>query len=257
MATPHEHLTRQARAHIGADDVAGASALLQYREELAQNRRARLIWRAVKAAVPALPLGILLDWRAGLVAAPAVAAGDWAHTYQRGSLSAWRKGAGGERRTGRILAPLAAEGYIVMHDRAIPGSRANIDHLVIGRSGVWVIDSKAWHRRTRISGRAGALWIGGRPATSTVRALQYEHSAVTAALTHISRPIHVHALVAVHGAKLPSWGGPLTAGGATLLRARQIRRWIRNAPEVLDHGAAVELAALLDRAFPRYTQAAG
>ncbi|WP_433356297.1 nuclease-related domain-containing protein [Microtetraspora malaysiensis] len=144
-----------------------------------------------------------------------------------------------------------------MHDRAIPGSRANIDHLVIGRSGVWVIDSKAWHRRTRISGRAGALWIGGRPATSTVRALQYEHSTVTAALTHTGRPIQVHALVAVHGAKLPRWGGPLTAGGATLLRARQIRRWIRNAPEVLDRGAAVELAALLDRAFPRYTPAAG
>jgi Nuclease-related domain len=45
---------------------------------------------------------------------------------------AWRRGAAGERRTGRLLGPLERHGWVVLHDLAVPGSRANIDHLVIG-----------------------------------------------------------------------------------------------------------------------------
>jgi len=33
---------------------------------------------------------------------------------------------------------------VVLHDRAIPGSRANIDHIGIGPTGVWVIDTKRY-----------------------------------------------------------------------------------------------------------------
>jgi hypothetical protein len=40
--------------------------------------------------------------------------------------------------------PLEREGWAVLHDLAIPGSQANLDHLVIGRGGVLVIDSKQY-----------------------------------------------------------------------------------------------------------------
>ncbi|HET7518006.1 MAG TPA: nuclease-related domain-containing protein, partial [Actinomycetes bacterium] len=40
---------------------------------------------------------------------------------------AWRRGAAGERRTARLLAPLERHGWAVLHDLAIPGSAANID----------------------------------------------------------------------------------------------------------------------------------
>jgi hypothetical protein len=250
MAT-HEHHTRQR-------DVAGASARKQYRAELALTHRSRLIWRAVKAAVPAVIVGILLDWRVGLLLALVIAAADWGHCYRTTSAASWRKGAGGERRTARLLAPLAAKGYTLMHDRAIPRSRANIDHLVIGPSGVWVVDSKAWHRKTSISGHGAKLWIGGRPATSLVQACEFETSAVTAALARVTgRPVRVQALMAVHGARLPRWGGPLVVGGVMLMRARAVRRWIRNAPQVLDRVEAAALAEVLDRRFPRYTNMAG
>ena len=45
---------------------------------------------------------------------------------------AWRRGAAGERRTARLFAPLERRGWAVLHDLAIPGTAANIDHLVIG-----------------------------------------------------------------------------------------------------------------------------
>jgi Nuclease-related domain len=40
---------------------------------------------------------------------------------------AWRRGAAGERRTARLLDSLERQGWVILHDLAIPGSRANID----------------------------------------------------------------------------------------------------------------------------------
>jgi hypothetical protein len=56
----------------------------------------------------------------------------------------WRRGAAGERRTARLLEPLERHGWVVLHDLSVPGSRANLDHLVIGPGGVFVIDSKQY-----------------------------------------------------------------------------------------------------------------
>jgi hypothetical protein len=48
---------------------------------------------------------------------------------------AWRRGAAGERRTARLLGPLERQGWAVLHDLAVPGSPANLDHLAIGPGG--------------------------------------------------------------------------------------------------------------------------
>jgi hypothetical protein len=79
-------------------------------------------------------LGSLLGPRLGLVlgALAAVAAG-WGLRFRPSpDAVAWRRGAAGERRTARLLGPLERHGWVVVHDLAVPGSRANIDHLVIG-----------------------------------------------------------------------------------------------------------------------------
>lgn len=60
-------------------------------------------------------------------------------------LYAWQRGLDGERRTGEVLATLAAHGWAVLHDLHWPGRPyANIDHIAIGPTGVFVIDSKNW-----------------------------------------------------------------------------------------------------------------
>lgn len=53
----------------------------------------------------------------------------------------WRKGYEGEVMTGKALQRLP-EGYIALHDLRIPGSRANIDHLVVGPTGVFTVETK-------------------------------------------------------------------------------------------------------------------
>jgi Nuclease-related domain len=79
-------------------------------------------------------LGSLLAPRLGLVlgALAAVAAGVGLGFRPSPDAIAGRRGAAGERRTARLLGPLERHGWVVLHDLAVPGSRANLDHLVIG-----------------------------------------------------------------------------------------------------------------------------
>ena len=126
-----------------------------------------LPWRAAVT----LGIGALADSsaaciapRLGLVAGglAAIAAG-WGLRFRPSpDAVAWRRGAAGERRTARLLDPLERHGWAVLHDLAVPGSRANLDHLVIGPGGVFVIDSKQYQGRLQL-GRSGRLWHGRYP----------------------------------------------------------------------------------------------
>lgn len=60
------------------------------------------------------------------------------------SMKAWCVGAAGEAAVGARLDGLASESIRVMHDRRIPRSKANIDHIVVAPGGVWVIDTKRY-----------------------------------------------------------------------------------------------------------------
>lgn len=57
-----------------------------------------------------------------------------------------RIGGDGEKRTADLLNPLcwAPDAATVLHDVDIPGSFANIDHILISGNRVWLVDSKVW-----------------------------------------------------------------------------------------------------------------
>jgi hypothetical protein len=73
------------------------------------------------------------------------------------STAPWSIGAEGERIMGRSLDGLRNEGIAVLHDRRIPGTNANIDHIVVSRAGVFVIDTK--HYRGRVEQRDVGGWF--------------------------------------------------------------------------------------------------
>ncbi len=66
----------------------------------------------------------------------------------------WLRGAAGERATAAVLERLPERKWVVMHDLPLRGHRANIDHLVIGPSGVWVVDTKTTVADVRTSWRS-------------------------------------------------------------------------------------------------------
>lgn len=61
--------------------------------------------------------------------------------------AAWASSATGEQPLAVRLDGLVSEHVHVMHDRRIPGTRTNIDHLVVAPSGVYVIEAKAYFGR--------------------------------------------------------------------------------------------------------------
>ena len=61
------------------------------------------------------------------------------------SATLWERGAEGEEATAEALAQLPGGSWTVFHDVKWPGRRyANVDHIVVGPPGVFVIDSKNW-----------------------------------------------------------------------------------------------------------------
>lgn len=60
------------------------------------------------------------------------------------TVRAWSSGSIGESAIGRRLDSLSHKGVMALHDRRIPRTVANIDHIAIGPSGVFVIDTKRY-----------------------------------------------------------------------------------------------------------------
>jgi hypothetical protein len=141
---------------------------------------------------------------------------------------AWRRGAAGERHTARLLAGLERHGWTVLHDLAVPGSRANIDHLVVGPGGMFVIDSKHYRGRLQLDG-CGRLWHGCYPLAATLRAVDYE--ADQAARVLVDPDVVVVPIVAVHGAQVP-WGKVVTHG-VPVVAAKHLPSMLRQLPAVL------------------------
>ena len=70
----------------------------------------------------------------------------------------WAKGAKGERRVGKILDEIASENnFKVLHDRAIPKSKANIDHILVTPKGIFIVDAKNYKGKVEI--RKNGSWL--------------------------------------------------------------------------------------------------
>jgi hypothetical protein len=162
--------------------------------------------------------------------------------------TAWRRGAAGERRTARLLATLERHGWAVLHDLAVPRSRANLDHLVIGPGGVFVIDSKQYRGRLQLD-PSGRLWHGRYPLTPTLQAVSFE--ADRAAQVLPDPGVAVVPIVAVHGAQVP-WG-KVVVEGVPVVAARRLPSMLRALPAVL---GPKRVAWLADRARLRFRAAA-
>jgi hypothetical protein len=151
---------------------------------------------------------------------------------------AWRRGAAGERRTARVLAALERHGWAVLHDLAVPGSQANIDHLVIGPGGVFVIDSKQYRGRLQLD-PTGRLWHGRYPLAPVLRAVSFEADQAALVLTDLD--VVVVPILAVHGAQVP-WG-KVVADGVPVVAARRLPSMLRRLPRVLGPERVTALAA--------------
>jgi hypothetical protein len=142
------------------------------------------------------------------------------------STRAWDTGALGEERLGARLNELADDSLRVLHDRRIPGSRANIDHLAVTRSGVFVIDAKRYQGRPRlvvegglIRQRVERLLVGRRDCTKLVDGLLKQVDVVRGV---VGNAAVVHGVLCFVEADWPLVGGSFTTRGADVLWPRKL-----------------------------------
>ncbi|WP_207405942.1 nuclease-related domain-containing DEAD/DEAH box helicase [Rathayibacter sp. SD072] len=109
-----------------------------------------------------------------------------------------------ERQVAGSLAPLSAAGYTFLHDRGWPGSRsrAQIDHVLVGPGGLFIVDTKAW---ADVEISAGRIFRGQADVTDDLEGLAdvgYRTEAVMADLG--LAPGEVHVLVVLAGRSTPA-----------------------------------------------------
>lgn len=104
---------------------------------------------------------------------------------------AWRTGAIGEEAVAEHLAA-NCPAVPVLHDRRMPASRANIDHIAIAPSGVLVIDTKRLKGKIEVRKPlfgAEKLLVSGRDKTRLVEGLRRQVDAVRKGLDLIEADV--------------------------------------------------------------------
>ncbi|MGO9962358.1 MAG: nuclease-related domain-containing protein [Acidimicrobiales bacterium] len=91
---------------------------------------------------------------------------------------------------------------MILHDRRVPGSPANIDHLVIGPNGVFVVDAKNFSHQLSLD--KGTLWTGRYPVKLSSTRNQAERAETALASALVGHTVEVLPFVCVVGsARLP------------------------------------------------------
>jgi Nuclease-related domain len=215
-ALPAQHAT-------GSLGHPGRSARIQYRRRRATELAAwtrSLTWRAPLVMAAGLVAGTLAAQaglpRAGLAGLAVAALVGWRLRFRPSTQArAWRRGAKGERHTARLLDRLGRDGYVSFHDLAMPNSPANLDHVVVGPSGVFVIDSKQWTGSVHQSAD-GLVWHDHYRLDRTLATVRWQAETLGRLLG-----VPVAPLVCVHGARIQ--GGGLYAQGVAVVPATQLR----------------------------------
>jgi hypothetical protein len=208
----------------------GASAQAAYQRHRRKEREAwrqGWWWRAavVVAAVGGglligLTVGAWLAWPMALLAT--LVAGWWLRFRPSASASAWRWQAATQRRTASVLRPLEQRGDLVLHDVTLPGWPASLEHLVIGPTGVWVIQS--WRRaQPPPLHTATSLWPARGATAGPLPELRWQAAAIADTLAG-GVAIPVRPLLCVPG----GWpAGHLSMEGVTVATTRQLAEVIR------------------------------
>lgn len=105
-----------------------------------------------------------------------------------------------EKQTARTLAPLSGLGYFLLADRCWPGTRrAQVDLVVIGPGGVFIVDTKAW---AEVAIDDGRIYRGDADVTDELLGLADLADVTQADLAEIGlAPGEVRPIIALAGRK--------------------------------------------------------
>jgi hypothetical protein len=169
------------------------------------------------------------------------------------STRAWAKGARGEQRLAEAIAGLP--GVVALHDRCVPGTRGNIDHLLIAPAGLFVVDAKHYDGRLRIRDKGGLfrtderLYVGGRDCSHLADNMAWQVKAVETLLASVEVTMPVTPVLCFIDVDWPLLFAPNSFRGVRLEDPKSLRKLITATP-ALDSAAIDKLARILAAGFP-------
>lgn len=181
-----------------SDGTAGASAQFEYQKRLDSVENRRIAQFGPK-------LGKLVNLYSG----------------DSKSVEAWRKGSIGEIHIGEVLDNICEKhGFSVLHDRKIPKSVANIDHILITDRGIFVIDAKNYKGIVRIEKQGGlfgpsieTLFVGNRKQGNLVLSSKKQVSLVSKVMQGYEKQVPIFGLLAFYNAEWPLFFKPKSIDG--------------------------------------------
>lgn len=163
----------------------------------------------------------------------------------------WGDGATGEELVARSLARHLRSGVVVLHDRRIPRSRANIDHIAIASSGVWIIDAKRYKGKVAVSKPlfgSAKLTIAGRDKSKLVDGLSRQVELVRGTVAELGADVPIQGALCFVEADLPVLSKLSFAGFPLLYPKALAKRINADGPVASDRVKA--LAEQLGVRFP-------
>jgi len=134
------------------------------------------------------------------------------------SVRAWGVGASGEEALAHALTKVS--GVIVLHDRRVPGTKGNIDHIVIAPGGVFVVDAKNYTGRVELRDLGGffrhdwRLYIGSRDQSKLADGMGWQISAVKRAIDSVLKQARAAEAGAVNAERSSATEDTASATGA-------------------------------------------
>jgi hypothetical protein len=173
------------------------------------------------------------------------------------STRVWERGSVGESELAAALGKIDREDVIFLHDRGVPHTRGNIDHIVVAPSGVYVVDAKRYKGRVEVRDVSGLfrradlrLYVGGRDHSELAYAMGWQVAAVRAGIGG-REDVPITPVLCFIDAEWPLLGGPDHFGGVKTEGQRSIRKLVTQ-PGPLSTEEVVEVAIVLSHALPAY-----
>ncbi|MGH3166345.1 MAG: nuclease-related domain-containing protein [Trebonia sp.] len=202
-----------ARSGGEAEDDGSDQPPLTRLRDLPLDQKLR-IWRIRALIVVAVGVvfSIISDWEIGLTLAIVAGIADTIyrartveshHWHQPGTVdrATWRA----QKRTQKQLARMERAGYVSLYRRPIPDSVEVIDHLVVGPTGVYAIDSEKWDKDLPIRAKNNkTLFHGPQSMKDRIEHAKWEAGQASERLSEaMGAEVSVRPALAIYGPKIP------------------------------------------------------
>lgn len=139
----------------------------------------------------------------------------------------------------------------VLHDVAMPGSRANIDHIAVTPSGVFTIETKSYTGKLEVRSRRSELWIARWNRSVLLDQARRQSEVMGETLARAGKPeVPVAPVLCFVEAELPLLFPPKQVNGVVICTRKSLsKRIIQKRLSTLRSDEVVRIAGILDDAL--------